>query len=82
MVSPLAPRAIVFSTHPRSPLEPHPFLTSLDYIPPKSSNPPPPPLSQGLSQTLPLPNTMDFKPSFLPINLSRSRLSALPKPLI
>ncbi|GJR33234.1 hypothetical protein Tco_1109466 [Tanacetum coccineum] len=48
-VSPLAPRALVFSTPPSSLLEPHPYLTSLDDLPPRNSNPPPPSPSQGLS---------------------------------
>ncbi|GJR58338.1 hypothetical protein Tco_1500500 [Tanacetum coccineum] len=63
-VSPLAPRALIFSTPPSSPLELHPYLTSLDDLPPRNSNPPPPSLSQGLSQTLHLPTPMDFEPSF------------------
>ncbi|GKD44974.1 hypothetical protein Tco_1269619 [Tanacetum coccineum] len=42
-VSPLALRALVFSTPPSSPIEPHPYLTSLEDLPPRSSNPPPPP---------------------------------------
>ncbi|GKD62361.1 hypothetical protein Tco_1299870 [Tanacetum coccineum] len=81
-VSPLAPRALVFSTPPSSPLEPHPYLTTLDDLPPRNSNPPPPSLSQGLSQTLPLPTPMDFEPSFPPINLSRSRMCAQPEPFL
>ncbi|GJU45715.1 hypothetical protein Tco_1202981 [Tanacetum coccineum] len=48
-VSPLAPRALVFTTPLSSPLEPHPYLTSLDDLPPRNSNPPPPSLSQRLS---------------------------------
>ncbi|GKC60946.1 hypothetical protein Tco_1088544, partial [Tanacetum coccineum] len=48
-VSPLAPRALVFSTPPFSSLEPHPYLTTLDDLPPRNSNPPPPSLSQGHS---------------------------------
>ncbi|GJX55509.1 hypothetical protein Tco_0285406 [Tanacetum coccineum] len=64
MVSPLAPRALIFSTPPGSPLEPHLYLTSLDDILLRSSNPPPPSLSQRLSQTLPLPTSMNFEPSF------------------
>ncbi|GKD09234.1 hypothetical protein Tco_1188919 [Tanacetum coccineum] len=82
-VSPLAPRAIVFSTPPSSPLEPHSYLSSSDDLPPWSSNPPPPSLSQGhsqcLSQTLPQQRHMDFEPSFPLINLSRSRMSAQPE---
>nr|GEU55068.1 RNA-directed DNA polymerase, eukaryota [Tanacetum cinerariifolium] len=39
IVSPLAPRAIAFSTSPNSPTEPYPYLASLDDLPPKSSNP-------------------------------------------
>nr|GEW48054.1 hypothetical protein [Tanacetum cinerariifolium] len=81
-VSPLAPRALVFSTPPSSPLEPHSYLTSLDDLPPRNSNPPPPSLSQGLSQTLPLPTPMDVEPSFPPNNLSRSRMCAQPKPFL
>ncbi|GKA90406.1 hypothetical protein Tco_0812276 [Tanacetum coccineum] len=47
----LVPQALVFSTPPSSPLEPHPYLTTLDDLPPRNSNPPPPPpsLSQGHS---------------------------------
>ncbi|GJR37568.1 hypothetical protein Tco_1213252 [Tanacetum coccineum] len=77
MVSPLAPRALTFSTPPSSPLEPHPYLSSLNELPPRSSNPLPQTLSQGLSQMLLQPTFMDFKPSFPPINLSRSRLKAI-----
>ncbi|GKA12300.1 hypothetical protein Tco_0691846 [Tanacetum coccineum] len=80
LMSPLAPRALTFSTPPNSPLEPHPYLSSLNEIPPKSSNPLSQVISQGLSQTLPQPILMDFKPTFPPINLSRSRLSAQPEP--
>ncbi|GJR40738.1 hypothetical protein Tco_1216422 [Tanacetum coccineum] len=82
IVSPLAPRALVFSTPPNSPIEPHPYLASLDDIPPKSSNPQPQSHSQGLFQTLPLPTPMDFEPSFRPINLSSVRISAQPEPLL
>ncbi|GKB79092.1 hypothetical protein Tco_0945987 [Tanacetum coccineum] len=70
-VSPLAPRALVFSTPPSSLLEPHPYLTSLDDLPIRNYNPPPPSLSQGLSQTLPLPTPMDVEPSFPPNSLSK-----------
>ncbi|GKC02930.1 hypothetical protein Tco_0994540 [Tanacetum coccineum] len=38
---PLAPRALIFTTPPNSP---HPYLNSLDELPPRSSNSPPPPL--------------------------------------
>ncbi|GJR19391.1 hypothetical protein Tco_0967918 [Tanacetum coccineum] len=51
-VSPLAPRALVFSTPPSSPLEPHPYLATLDDLPPRNSNLPPPSLPQGHSQGL------------------------------
>ncbi|GKC28839.1 hypothetical protein Tco_1036133 [Tanacetum coccineum] len=80
LVSPLAPRALTFSTLPNSPLEPHPYLSSLNEIPPRSSNPLPQVISQGLSQTLPQPTLIDFKPTFSPINLSRSRLCAQLEP--
>ncbi|GJW29441.1 hypothetical protein Tco_0046316 [Tanacetum coccineum] len=81
-VSPLAPRTLIFSSPPRSPFEPNPYLTYLKYIPPRSSNPPPLPSSQGFSQTLPQQTLMDFEPSFPSINLSRSRMSAQPEPLM
>ncbi|GKA72467.1 hypothetical protein Tco_0778683 [Tanacetum coccineum] len=81
-VSPLDPRALVFSTPPSSPLEPHPYLTTLDDLPPRNSNPPPPSLTQGLSQALPISTPMEFEPSFPPINLSRSRMCAQPKPFL
>ncbi|GJU60067.1 hypothetical protein Tco_1237833 [Tanacetum coccineum] len=80
LMTPLAPRALTFSTPPSSPLEPHPYLSSLNEIPPRTTNPLPQVISQGLSQTLPQPSPMDFEPSFPPINLSRSRLSAQPEP--
>nr|GFA55954.1 hypothetical protein [Tanacetum cinerariifolium] len=47
-VSPLAPRALVFSTPPSSPHEPHPYLTTLDDLLPRNSNLPPS-LPQGYS---------------------------------
>nr|GEW24697.1 hypothetical protein [Tanacetum cinerariifolium] len=81
-VSPLTPKALVFSTPLSSPFEPHPYLTSLQDLPLRSSNPPPPPSSQGFFQTLPQQTPVDFKPSFPPINLSKSRLSAQPEPFI
>nr|GEU54422.1 hypothetical protein [Tanacetum cinerariifolium] len=71
-VSPLDPRALVFSTPLSSPIESHSYLTTLDDLSPRNSNPPPLSLSQSFSQTLPLPKPIDFKPSFPPINLSRS----------
>nr|GEW07244.1 reverse transcriptase domain-containing protein [Tanacetum cinerariifolium] len=81
-----APRALVFSTPPSSPLKPHPYLNYLDDLPPMSSNPPPPSLSQGhsqgLSQTLPQQTHIDFEPSFPPINLYRSRMRAQPEPFL
>ncbi|GJU65188.1 hypothetical protein Tco_1247023 [Tanacetum coccineum] len=43
--SPLAPRALVFSTPPNSLIEPHPFLPSMEDFPPRSINPPPQPPS-------------------------------------
>ncbi|GJX29733.1 hypothetical protein Tco_0237812 [Tanacetum coccineum] len=76
------PRALTFSTPPSSPLEPHPYLSSLNEPPPRSSNPLPQTLSQGLTQTLPQPAFMDFEPSVPPINLSISRLSAQPEPFL
>ncbi|GKE07792.1 hypothetical protein Tco_1411343 [Tanacetum coccineum] len=82
IISHLAPIALVFSTPPSSPLELHPYLTSLNDLPPRNSNPLSQTLSQGLFQTLPLPIPMDFEPSFPPINLSRSRLSAQPEPFL
>ncbi|GJX44207.1 hypothetical protein Tco_0260883 [Tanacetum coccineum] len=79
MISPLARRALVFSTPPSSPLDLHPYLSSLNEQSPRSSNPLPQTLFQGLSQTLPQPTPIDFEPSFPPINLSRSSLSAQPE---
>ncbi|GJT92028.1 hypothetical protein Tco_1080873 [Tanacetum coccineum] len=79
LTSPLAPRDLTFSTPPSSPLEPHPYLSSLNEIPPRSSNPLPQVISQGLSQTLPQPSPMDFKPTYPPI-ISRSKMSAQLEP--
>ncbi|GJR70042.1 reverse transcriptase domain-containing protein [Tanacetum coccineum] len=39
-------------------------------------------LVYGLSQTLPLLTSMDFEPSFHPINLSSARISAQPEPFL
>ncbi|GJU27604.1 hypothetical protein Tco_1166225 [Tanacetum coccineum] len=82
--SPLAPQALVFSTPPSSLIEPHHYLNSLKDLPPRSSNPPPPPPTQGINQTLPQHTTIDFKPFFPPINLSRkgNRISAQPEPFM
>ncbi|GKD34930.1 hypothetical protein Tco_1250439 [Tanacetum coccineum] len=83
-VSPLAPQALVFLTPPNSPIEPHPYVNSLDELPPRNSNPPPPPLTQDITQTLPQHTPIDFEPFFPPINLIRrgNRMSAQPKPFI
>nr|GEX53564.1 hypothetical protein [Tanacetum cinerariifolium] len=81
-VSPLAHRALVFFTPPSSPLKPHPYLTTLDDLPPRNSNQPPPSLSQSLSKALPLPTPMDFEPSFPSNNLFRSRMCAQPEPFL
>nr|GEX74289.1 hypothetical protein [Tanacetum cinerariifolium] len=35
LISPLAPRALTFSTPPSLPLEPHPYLTSLNDVTPQ-----------------------------------------------
>ncbi|GJX25622.1 hypothetical protein Tco_0231918, partial [Tanacetum coccineum] len=82
IVSPLTPRALVFSTSPNSPIEPHPYLASLDDLPLRSSNTQPQSHSQGLFQTLLLPTLMDFEPSLRHINLSNARISAQPKPFL
>ncbi|GJX89883.1 hypothetical protein Tco_0343209 [Tanacetum coccineum] len=82
MVSPLSHRPLTFSTPSSSPLETYPYLSSLNELPPRSSNPLPQTLSQGLSQTLPQPTFMDIEPSFPPFILSRSRLSAQPEPFL
>ncbi|GJU39483.1 retrotransposon protein, putative, ty1-copia subclass [Tanacetum coccineum] len=82
LTSPLEPIALIFSTPSSSPLEPHPYLSSLDEIPPICSNPLPQIISQGLSQTLPQSSPMNFEPSCPPINLSRSRLSTQPEPFM
>ncbi|GJU82228.1 hypothetical protein Tco_1284593 [Tanacetum coccineum] len=74
MISPLAPRALNFSTPPSSPLELHPYLNSLNDLPPRSSNPLSQTILQGLSQTLPQLTFMDLEPSFPPINLSRKAI--------
>ncbi|GJR39729.1 hypothetical protein Tco_1215413 [Tanacetum coccineum] len=82
--SPLAPKALIFSTLPGLPIEPHPYLNSMEDFPCRSSNPLPPPPSQGFTQTLPQPTPMDFEPFFSPINLSRrgSRMSPQPEPIL
>ncbi|GKA20280.1 retrovirus-related pol polyprotein from transposon TNT 1-94 [Tanacetum coccineum] len=54
-------------------------MTTLEDLPPRSSNPPPPSSSQDFSQTLPQQTPMDFKPSLPLINLSRSQKGALMK---
>ncbi|GKA26103.1 hypothetical protein Tco_0712212 [Tanacetum coccineum] len=50
--TPLAPRALTFSTPPNTPIEPHPYLSSTD-APPRTSNPVPQYVLQNLPQTLP-----------------------------
>ncbi|GKC16631.1 hypothetical protein Tco_1013413 [Tanacetum coccineum] len=82
--SPLDPLELVFSTPLSSPIKPHPYLTYMEDLPPRSSNPPPPPPSQDFTQTLPQPTPMDFEQFFPPINLSRrgSRMSDQPEPLL
>ncbi|GJW58749.1 hypothetical protein Tco_0105480 [Tanacetum coccineum] len=82
--SPLAPRALVFSTPPSSPIDPHPYFNSLDDLPPRSTNPPPSPPTQSMNQTLPQLTPMEFDPFLPTINLLRrgSRISAQPKPFI
>nr|GEV30420.1 hypothetical protein [Tanacetum cinerariifolium] len=82
IISPLTPKALAFTTLPSSPLELHPYLTSLNDLPPRSSNPLSQTVSQGLSQTLPLPTLMDFESSFRPTNLSSARISAQPEPFL
>ncbi|GJT30751.1 hypothetical protein Tco_0911026 [Tanacetum coccineum] len=82
IVSPLALRVLVFSSPPSSPLDPHPYLSSIHDLPPRSSNPLPQTLSQGLSQTLLLLTPMDFEPSFRPINFSSAIISAQPEPFL
>ncbi|GJS44500.1 hypothetical protein Tco_0569543 [Tanacetum coccineum] len=49
----LAPRALTFSTPPNTPIEPHPYLSSTNDAPPRSSNPFPQYVLQNLPQTLP-----------------------------
>nr|GEX70457.1 hypothetical protein [Tanacetum cinerariifolium] len=53
LMTSLAPRALTFSTPLSSPLEPHPYVSSLNEIPPRTTNPLPQVMSQGLSQTPP-----------------------------
>ncbi|GJW67310.1 hypothetical protein Tco_0121734 [Tanacetum coccineum] len=83
-INQLLPLALVFSTPPNSPIEPHPYLNSLDELPPRSTNAPPFPHTQGINQTLPQHTPMNFKPFFPPINISRrgSRMSAQPVPFM
>ncbi|GJU97640.1 hypothetical protein Tco_1326911 [Tanacetum coccineum] len=50
--SPLAPRALIFSTPPNTPIEPHPYLSSTNNAPPRSTNPFPQSIVQDLPQTL------------------------------
>ncbi|GJZ10478.1 hypothetical protein Tco_0545237 [Tanacetum coccineum] len=50
--SPLAPRALIFSTPPNTPIEPHPYLSSINDAPPRSTNPFPQSIVQNLPQTL------------------------------
>ncbi|GJV85852.1 hypothetical protein Tco_1525750 [Tanacetum coccineum] len=50
--SPLAPRALIFSTPPNTPIEPHPYLSSTNDAPPRSTNPFPQSIVQNLPQTL------------------------------
>ncbi|GJW59057.1 hypothetical protein Tco_0105788 [Tanacetum coccineum] len=55
MVDPLhlhCTRALIFSTPPNTPIEPHPYLSSTNNAPPRSTNPFPQSIVQDLPQTL------------------------------
>ncbi|GJT37701.1 hypothetical protein Tco_0937566 [Tanacetum coccineum] len=39
LATPLAPRALIFSTPPNTPIEPHPFLSSTNDAPLRTTNP-------------------------------------------
>ncbi|GJW25991.1 hypothetical protein Tco_0039802 [Tanacetum coccineum] len=55
MVDPLhlhCTRALIFSTHPNTLIEPHPYLSSTNNAPPRSTNPFPQSIVQDLPQTL------------------------------
>ncbi|GJU99301.1 hypothetical protein Tco_1328572 [Tanacetum coccineum] len=84
--SPLAIRELVFSTNSNSPIEPHPYLPSMDDLPPRSTNHHRSNRQLKGSKTKHSPQytTMDFKPFFPLINLFRrgSRMSAQPEPLM
>ncbi|GJV31469.1 hypothetical protein Tco_1391869 [Tanacetum coccineum] len=76
----LAPRELVFTTSPTSP---HPYLNTLEDLPPRCTNPPPlHTLEQIVSQPLPLTDHMEVEPFFPPTNLTRrnTRLNAFPEP--
>ncbi|GJT81124.1 hypothetical protein Tco_1055466 [Tanacetum coccineum] len=60
--SPLAPRALIFTSPPTSP---HPYLNNIEELPPRSLNPPPfPSLDQINNQTFPYYDLMEYEPFF------------------
>nr|GEZ40686.1 hypothetical protein [Tanacetum cinerariifolium] len=79
--SPIAPRALTFSSPPTSP---HLYLNNIEDLPPRSTNSQPFPLfDQTNNQTLHHFDPMKFEHFFSPTNLSRrNRLCAQPKPFM
>ncbi|GKA64652.1 hypothetical protein Tco_0764359 [Tanacetum coccineum] len=78
----LAPRELVFTTPSTSP---HPYLNTLEDLPPRCANPPPLlTLEQIVSQPLPFIDHMDIEPLIPPTNLTRrnGRLSVFTKPFL
>ncbi|GJZ50823.1 hypothetical protein Tco_0605338 [Tanacetum coccineum] len=78
--SPLAPRALVFTTPPNTPNDLHPFLSSLNDAPPRPTNPSPYSLTQNLPQ--PSQNKALVEPTIPSLNPNSHQVNAQPNPSV
>ncbi|GJS43841.1 hypothetical protein Tco_0568884 [Tanacetum coccineum] len=78
--SPLAPRALVFTTPPNTPNDPHPFLSSLNDAPPRPTNPSPHSLTQNLPQ--PSQNEAPVEPTIPSLNPNSHQVNTQPNPSV
>ncbi|GJY60601.1 hypothetical protein Tco_0461258 [Tanacetum coccineum] len=78
--SPLAPRALVFTTPPNTPNDPHPFLSSLNDAPPRPTNQSPHSLKQNLPQ--PSQNEAPVEPTIPSLNPNSHQVNTQPNPFV
>ncbi|GJS94736.1 hypothetical protein Tco_0801704 [Tanacetum coccineum] len=78
--SPLAPRALVFTTPPNTPNDPHPFLSSLNDARPRPTNPSPHSLTQNLPQLS--QNEALVEPTIPSLNPNSHQVNAQPNPSV